>query len=143
MRRTDSVLIVVALGCFAGVLGRGVLPYSVWLTTVSLLLGGGISGLLSWYFYKRAGDELRNESAKLRRHTTLILRGLEEAGLVEYNRDDQTGEITGMVIKISGVADGVGSASGTLTVGDAADTNAPTRRGSPEAAAEGPEESGR
>jgi hypothetical protein len=51
------------------------------------------------------------------------MRGLEEAGLVEYNRDEQ-GEITGIVIKLSGVVGGVGGMSGTLTVGDEDDNDA-------------------
>lgn len=82
-----------------------------------VLIGGGITLIVSLIFYIPSAISLKRETAKLRRHTTLILRGLEEAGLVEYNRDGQTGEIIGMVIKISAASSGVGSASATPTVG--------------------------
>ncbi len=105
-----------------------------------ILIGGAITLIVSLFFYVPSALSLKRETGRLRRHTTLILRGLEEAGLVEYNRDDQTGEITGMVIKLSGAAVGVGSASGILTVGDEADTDAPAEQGSPETATEEPED---
>jgi hypothetical protein len=104
MSGTDRALLGVLLGCVA-----------VW---------GTSRALPAWYFYQRSSRELKDEAAalreeseRLRRHTTLILRGLEDAGLAEYSRDER-GEIEGMVIKFSGVAGGRSGATGTLTVGD-------------------------
>jgi hypothetical protein len=102
------------------------MPSVDWPSILSILIGGTITFLASWIFYVRAARDLRQETARLQRHTTLILRGLEEAGLVEYNRDEQ-GEITGIVIKLSGVVGGVGGMSGTLTVGDEDDNDAHQR----------------
>ena len=128
MSRIDYALFAVALLCVLGL----ILPYDARLTLLGVLFGGVITAGFSWYFYQRASQELKDEAAALRaetarlkHHTTLILRGLEEAGLVELNWDGETGEIRGMVVKISGVASGVGSASGTLTEADDADIDAP------------------
>lgn len=106
------------------------MPYDVLLTLSSVLIGGVITGGVSWYYYQRASNDLKDEAGALREETerlreeaakrqdtTLIMRGLEEAGLVEYNRDEQ-GEIVGIVIKISGVAGGTSGASATPTVGN-------------------------
>jgi len=78
--------------------------------TVGVLAGGFINLL----FTRRSSQELRWEAERLQRHTTLILNGLEEAGLVEYTRDER-GEVVGMVIHLRGSAH-ARSASGTLTV---------------------------
>jgi hypothetical protein len=94
-----------------------------WPGFLSILIGGTITFVASGIFYVRAARDLRQETARLRQHTTLILRGLEEAGLVEYNRDEQ-GEIVGMVIKISAAAGGAGGMTGTLTVGEQNDNDA-------------------
>jgi hypothetical protein len=124
MSGTDRALLGVLLGCVAVWGTSRALPAAAWLAVVSVLLGGAITAFLSWYFYQRASRELKDEAAalreeseRLRRHTTLMLRGLEDAGLAEYSRDEQ-GEIEGMVIKLSGVAGGRSGATGTLTVGD-------------------------
>jgi hypothetical protein len=50
---------------------------------------------------------LRRESARLRHHTDLIMRGLEDAGLVEYIREN--GEFKRVVVKGSGGMSGSGS----------------------------------
>jgi hypothetical protein len=63
------------------------------------LIGGAITILVSWIFYVCAARSLKRETARLQRHTALILRGLEEAGLVEWTRNEDTGEIEGIVIK--------------------------------------------
>ena len=107
MSRTEDWLIAVAGGCLI-VLGVVWLPRDGGLTLLGVLIGGAISAAFSWYYYQRASNdlkdeakELREESEKLRRHTTLILRGLEEsgkAGKVEYNRNDQ-GDIIGIAFK--------------------------------------------
>ena len=49
------------------------------------VLAGGIFGL---FFYVKAGKQLVEETAELRRLSTLVLRGLESAGLVKWSRDE-------------------------------------------------------
>jgi len=45
--------------------------------------------MITDHYGKQGSQELRQEAEKLRRLITLILRGLEEAGLVEYNQDER------------------------------------------------------
>jgi hypothetical protein len=71
-----------------------------WVSTgVGVLLGGLITWLVSWLYYRTSARELRAEAAELRRLTTLMLRGMEHAGWVRLNRDAE-GRITGGFIEI-------------------------------------------
>jgi hypothetical protein len=92
-------------------------------TLVALVAGGVITFLVARHYYEKASSDLkdeaaalRKETARLKRHTTLILRGLEDAGLVEYTQDEQTGEIIAIKIKASASANTGSSASATPTV---------------------------
>jgi hypothetical protein len=59
-------------------------------TFVSTIEGAAVAAVItflcSWYFYMRAAKGLSR-----------VTRGLEEAGLVQYNRD-QSGNIIGLVL---------------------------------------------
>jgi len=79
---------------------------------LSIVIGGVITLFVSLMFYVPSAISLKRESARLRDHTTLILRGLEEAGLVEYNRDDQ-GEIIGVAFKRQ-IPDAVSTSDATM-----------------------------
>jgi hypothetical protein len=76
MTRTDYWLIGVLVVCVV----VASVPRSVGLTVLSVLAGGAISGVISWYYYKRAGDELRDQAANLQHYTSVVLRVLEDAG---------------------------------------------------------------
>ena len=84
-----------------------------------ILIGGVITLLVSLVFYVPAARSLKRETARLRRHTTLILRGLEEAGLVEYHRDER-GDIVGISFKRP--------VSDTISVADNVEVNLESRR---------------
>jgi len=79
-------------------------------TFVSILVGAAITWLASWWYYRRAGDDLRAEAAELRRLTTLILRALEEGGIAKLNRNE-AGHIIGLVLQLR--ATGVSASSGS------------------------------
>ena len=64
-----------------------------------LIIGGIISFFFTKYHYEHEGKCLKNEVAKLRELNIGILRTMEEAGLIEWHRDNQ-GNITGMNIKL-------------------------------------------
>jgi len=70
--------------------------------TMSLILGfilGGAVGLLvSNLRYARARSKLQTEVTKLRDLNIKILRHMEDAGLIIWNRDSQ-GRITGLNIR--------------------------------------------
>jgi Flp pilus assembly protein TadB len=88
---TDRVLVVVLLGCVAVWATAEALPAAAWLAVVSVLFGGVITGLFSWYYYQRASEKLRREAEQLRRHTTLIMNALEAGPPIEFERAEQPG----------------------------------------------------
>ena len=67
-------------------------------TLVAILVGAIITWCVGRHYYQQAGKELSEEAAELRRLTTLVLRSMENAGLVELSRDT-SGKIVGIVIR--------------------------------------------
>ena len=67
---------------------------------LSILVGGVITWFVSRFYYIRASNDLGKEANQLRELTKLMLRGMESAGWVEYNRDDK-GNPIGIVFKLS------------------------------------------
>ena len=81
----------------------------------SLFVGAAITWLAAWYYYKRAGDELKAEAKLLHGATSAIAYLLEHpAAKTEVQRDGQ-GKVTGIVVKISGTASVSFTSSATLT----------------------------
>lgn len=62
-------------------------------TLVGCLIGAAITWLVSYAYYKRAGDDLKWEARKLEHQTQLILTALEQGGMVELKREG--GKIVG------------------------------------------------
>jgi hypothetical protein len=88
---------------------------NVLMNTGAVLLGG----LITWYFsrlyYRKAGNELRDEAARLRHLSNIMLNAMEDAGLVKLNRD-QLREIKGRVVELSAVFEGSTTLGGDLQV---------------------------
>ncbi len=75
-------------------------------TVVGVLAGGAITFAVSRRYYRKASEDLRQEAGDLRQETTeirkrseelqryvlLLIDLLDDAGVVEVNRDPQTGE---------------------------------------------------
>lgn len=80
------------------------------------IVAGLVSGLVvSGLFYVLGGRDLQREAVGLRRLSNLITRGLEDAGIAKFNRDD-TGEAIGLVVHLSASAKVRMSASASATV---------------------------
>jgi phosphatidylglycerophosphate synthase len=92
---TDRVLIGVLVGCVAVWGTAQALPAAAWLAVVSVLFGGVITGLFSWYYYGQASEELRKEAARLRQQTTFVMRALETGIPAKFIWDRRTGEPIG------------------------------------------------
>jgi len=84
------------------------------LNLVFLFVGAAITFLVSRYYYKRASEDLMKKASKLIKKIDLILRAMEEAGAVEWNKDEQ-GNIIGIVLKLSGSINIKSDAHGKLT----------------------------
>ena len=78
---------------------------------------GGIlfGGVITWFYYKRSGNELATEAERLRRLSTIILNVMEDAGFVKLNRAE-SGEIHGRVIPLSATFEGGTQMCGDLQV---------------------------
>ena len=75
-------------------------------------LGGVLlGGLITWFYYRRSGNEL----ARLRSLSTIILNAMEDGRPPKLNRD-QAGEIQGRVIPLSGTFEGRTQMFGELQV---------------------------
>jgi len=91
--------------------------YNIISVLIGVLSGGVITWLVSRFYYTKAGDELKQEAAKLMqeaieldRLTNLVLHGLENADIVELVKD-ASGKPTGIVIKGSSTFAGEGRIS--------------------------------
>lgn len=62
-------------------------------TLIGCLVGALVTWFFSFFYYKRAGDDLKKEAQELHRQTQLILVALEQGGLIELRREN--GKIIG------------------------------------------------
>jgi hypothetical protein len=77
--------------------------------------GSAITWFFAWFYYKRAGDELRTEAKTLHSATGAILYYLEHPDAkIQVQRDDN-GRVTGLIVNVSGRAIGTSSARATLS----------------------------
>ena len=88
--------------------------YNIVPVLIGVLIGGVITWRVSLFYYKKAGDELKQEATNLMqeaievdRLTNLVLHSLENAGIVELVKD-ASGKSTGIKINISGMFAGEG-----------------------------------
>ena len=81
----------------------------------SLLIGAAITWLTAWYYFKRAGDELRAEARSLHAATSAIAYLLEHPDAKAEVQRDGKGRVTGIVVNISGTASMSFTSSATLT----------------------------
>ncbi len=76
------------------------------LNLVVSLFGVLIGGLITWFvakhYYERASIELSNEASGLRGLTIMVLRALEVAKFVKFNKDEQ-GNPVGFVFEVKPV----------------------------------------
>lgn len=80
---------------------------------VGILVGGLIGWGISHYYYVESGKDLEKEAGELRHMSTIMLRGMEQAGWVKLSRD-ATGRITGMVIELRGTGAAEATGAGSL-----------------------------
>ena len=64
--------------------------------TISVIVGGIITYVVSRCYYIRAAQELKNETERLRNLLRIALQAMEDAHMVELRRDE-AGRIIGMI----------------------------------------------
>ena len=84
-------------------------------TTLSILLGGAITWLVSWIYYKRSADELRREATTLRNATNAIIYIQQNPNAIVDVQRDKHGYLTGLLVNVSGSAVATSLAVGTLS----------------------------
>jgi hypothetical protein len=84
---------------------------------VSVLTGAAITWLAAWWYYAKAGKELREESVKLRRTSDLIVYYLANPDADLTPKYDEAGHVVGLYANMSAKLTGAGGidASAELT----------------------------
>jgi hypothetical protein len=91
----------------------------------SIAVGALITWYVSWRYYRKAGEELQQETAHLKKLAVLNLRSLEEGGLVTLNRG-ANGEIVGLVVSLQARIEAKSVVTGSLEVHRGAVTSPPS-----------------
>lgn len=79
-----------------------------WQWMIGMLVGAFVTVLAARVYYQKASKELLEEASELRRMNKLILRGLEEAEIVQLNKSCD-GTIRGLKIPVSATLWATGS----------------------------------
>ena len=88
---------------------------SVYRDVVLILIGGAINWICAWFYYKRAGDELRKEAAFLQKAASAIIYFLEHPEAeVKVQRDD-AGRAIGLIVSTEARARGTSTAKGVTS----------------------------
>lgn len=88
-------------------------------TVVGVLVGSWVTYLVSRHYYLKAGEDLAVAATELRGLATLIIRGLEQAGLATFTRDS-AGKPIGLVTEASAHMVGTGKLTANVEVISAA-----------------------
>ena len=89
---------------------------------VSVLLGAVITWIAAWWYYFKAGMELREEAARLRKASDLIIYCLANPNADFEPQYDDNGHVTGLAVKMSARIGGSGRA-GSASNGSAANSS--------------------
>lgn len=84
-------------------------------TITGVIIGGLITWVVAWLYYKKAGDELKIEADRIRRLSTFICDALEQAGLTAFKRN-KDGEIAAQYVELRATGRIKLGGTGTLTV---------------------------
>ena len=69
------------------------------LTLISIAVGGLITFLVTRWYYDRASGDLEREAGELKDYTVMLVNYLDDAGVIEVERDTQGNPIRVRVIK--------------------------------------------
>ena len=70
-------------------------------TAIGVILGGLVTWVAAWYYYKKAGDELLAESKRLKLTSDLILYKLQYPEALTQLKRNESGEVVGLMVEMS------------------------------------------
>ena len=70
-------------------------------TAIGVILGGLITWIAAWYYYKKAGDQLITEAKKLKQTSDLILYKLQYPSAPTQLKRNDSGEVVGLIVEMS------------------------------------------
>lgn len=73
-------------------------------TVIGIIFGGLITWFVARYYYKKAGDELLQESKKLKLSSDLILYKLQYPNTPTQIKYNEQGAVVGLIVEMSGNA---------------------------------------
>lgn len=79
----------------------------------SVLAGAGVTWLAAWWYYAKAGKELREESEKLRKTSDLIVYYLANPQADISPKYDEKGHVVGLYVDMRAKLTGSGGLSAT------------------------------
>ena len=83
----------------------------VWSVLVGAAVGAVVTWLAAWWYYRKVGEELRDESKKLRQATDWVIYCLTNKNAQVSAKYDESGHVSGLVVSASGVAHGASQAA--------------------------------
>ncbi len=72
---------------------------TITLTLISIAVGGLITFLVTRWYYARASGDLEREAGELKDYTVMLINYLDDAGVIEVERDAKGNPIRVRVIK--------------------------------------------
>ena len=87
----------------------------LWSVLVGAAVGAAVTWLAACWYYRKAGEELRDESTKLRQATDRVLYCLTNRNAQVSAEYDESGHVSGLVVTASGVAQGLSQAAATAS----------------------------
>ena len=70
-------------------------------TAIGVILGGLITWIVAWIYYKKAGDQLVVESNKLKLTSDLVLYKLQYPETPTQLKRNESGEVIGLIVEMS------------------------------------------
>src|SRR5437667_10668037 len=84
-------------------------------TLISMFVGGLITWLVAWMYYKRAGDEFRAETSQLKKANRVVAYMLEHPDAEIEVRCDKEGNPTGLIVSATAGTAGKATVRGAGT----------------------------
>ena len=88
----------------------------MWSVLVGAAVGAAVTWLAGWWYYRKAGEELRDESKKLRQATDLVLYCVTNKDAQVSTEYDESGHVSSLIVSSSGVAHGTSQVAGSTSV---------------------------